>query len=150
MKNTVFENWMEYVSDADVMEFKAYLETIAKNAKGLEVQMGVCECGSITTVFQVKFKDGKKDSFPAYHISECTDGRTARWIVEENYEIYIQLLWNLFGVTAFKQFDKCMSYEYYLNSITKLIEKEYGKVPDTGDCETCSMCCHTSVNEEVA
>jgi len=150
MKNTVFENWMDYVSDGQAGEFEEVLEDMAENFEKFIFGTGICECGNVVTFFKIHLEDGTEYSFPAYAIHEDTDGIDARATVEANYEIYVGLLWKLYGIEAFKDWEDNVSFASYLNEITELIEIAFGKVPDTGDCETCSMCCHASESWEVA
>lgn len=150
MKNTVFENWMDYVSDGQAEAFEEILEDMAENLEKFGFGTGICDCGNVATFFEIHLEDGTEYCFPAYAIYEDTDGIDARDIVEANYEIYVGLLWKLYGIEAFKDWEDNVSFASYLNEITELIEIAFGKVPDTGDCETCSMCCHASTDWEVA
>lgn len=150
MKNTVFENWMDYVSDGQAEALGKILDDMAKKLERFGLGTGICDCGNVVTSFEIQLKNGQSFSLPAYTIYEDTDGMDARDIVEANYEIYIGLLWKLYGIEAFKDLEGNASFAYYLNEITELIEIAFGKVPDTGDCETCSMCCHASTEWEVA
>lgn len=144
MKSTVFENWMDYVSDGQVEEFEEALEDMSENLERFGFGTGICDCGNVATFFEIHLEDGQEYSFPAYPIYEDTDGMDARDIVEANYEIYIGLLWKLYGIEAFKTFDGNVSFDDYLNRIIELIEIAYGKTQDTDDCLTCSMCLQTS------
>jgi len=150
MKSTVFENWMDYVSDGQAEEFEEVLEDMAENLERFGLGTGICDCGNVVTSFEIQLEDGQSFSLPAYTIYEDTDGMDARDIVEANYEIYIVLLWKLYGIKAFKDWEENAPFAYYLNEITELIEIAYGKVPDTGDCETCSICSCASTDWEVA
>ena len=150
MNSIVFENWMDYVSDGQAEELEEVLEDIKKKVVSFALATGICKCGDVVTFFEIELEDGQELCLPAYEIDEDTDGMEARSIVEANYEIYIVLLWKLCGIKPFKEFNKCVSFDYYLNEITELIDKSFGKVPDTGDCETCSMCCHASIDWLVA
>ena len=149
MKSTVFENWMNYVSDGYGEELGKILDNMAQKLENFGLATGICDCGNVVTSFELQLENGQELSLPAYAIYEDTDGTDARDIVEANYEIYIGLLLKLFGIEVFKDWDNKAAFAYYLNEITELIEKAFGKVPDTGDCATCSMCCHASADREV-
>ena len=46
MKNTVFENWMDYVSDGQAEEFEEVLEDMAENLERFGFGTAVCDCGN--------------------------------------------------------------------------------------------------------
>lgn len=150
MNNTVFEKWMDYVSDGCAEDFDDFLDDVAETAKGLKSGIAVDEDGSITTLFYVKTEDGNTLCLRGYSITEYADGAEARDIVEENYEVYLQLLWKMFGIEPFKNFKTCMQFEDYMCSVADLIKSTFGKGEDTGDCKTCCMCGYVSEYSEVA
>ena len=149
MNSTVFENWMDYISDGQAEAFEEKLDDMAENLERFGFGTGICDCGNVATLFEIHLEDGQSFSFPACSIYEDTDGIEARNIVEMNYEIYVGLLWKLYGIEAFKDWEDNVSFAYYLNKITELIEIAFGKTPVTGDCKTCSMCYHESESLEV-
>ena len=88
--------------------------------------------------------NGEKLWLPAFSLYEDSDLKIVVDTIEANYEIYIGLLWKLYGIEAFKTFDGNVSFDDYLNRIIELIEIAFGKTQDTDDCLTCSMCLLTS------
>ena len=60
MNNTVFESWMDYVSDGCAEDFDDFLDEVAETAKGLKSGITVDEDSSIATLFYVETEDGKK------------------------------------------------------------------------------------------
>lgn len=150
MNNTVFEDWMDYVSDGCAEDFDDFLDEVAETAKGLKSGIAVDKDGSIATLFYVKTEDGNTLCLRGYSITECADGVDARDIAEENYEVYLQLLWKMFGIEPFKNFKTCMQFEDYMCSVADLIKSTFGKGEDTGDCKTCCMCGYVSECSEVA
>lgn len=150
MNNTVFEDWMDYVSGGCVEDFDDFLDEVAETAKGIKSGIAVDDDGSITTLFYVDTEEGNTLCLRGYSISEYEDGVDARELAEENYEIYLQLLWKMFGIEPFKNFNTCMQFEDYMCSVADLIKSTFGKREDTGDCKTCCMCGYVSECSEVA
>lgn len=150
MNNTVFEKWMDYVSDGEAEAFDEFLDEVAETAEGLTSGITIDEDGSIETLFCVKTEDGNTLCLRGYSITEYTDGEEARKIADENYEVYLRLLWKMFGTKPFKNFDTCMQFNDYVGAVADLIKTTYGKEEDTGDCRTCCMCGYVSSDKEVA
>jgi len=150
MNSTVFENWMDYISEGKVKNFDEFLDAVALNFTKFGFGTEISEYGYVSTFFEIEMVNGEELWLPAFSIHEDTDGQKARATVEANYEIYIQLLWKFYGIEAFKIFDENVSFDDYLNRIIELIEIAFGKTQDTDDCETCSMCLHTPEDWEVA
>ena len=70
MKSTVFENWMDYVSDGQAEELEEVLEDIKKKVVSFALATGICKCGDVVTFFEIELEDGQELCLPAYEIAE--------------------------------------------------------------------------------
>lgn len=131
MKNTVFENWMDYVSDGKGKNFEKFLDVIAMNFVSVELRIDICECcGKITTYFDIDMGNDEILCLSAYAISKKADGEMARGIVKTNFQIYRNLLRKLFGADEVKSFNLIKEYEEYLKIIEKQMVEAFGKLPE--------------------
>lgn len=131
MKNTVYEEWLDYVSDGNGKNYAKFLDIITKNFKGFGFGTEVCECcGNVSTFFQIELADENILYLPAYGIGKSANGKLGRDIVKTNFEIYLNLLWKLFGPDKCKSFDVEKSYGKYVKRIEKLMIEAFGKLPE--------------------
>lgn len=131
MKNTVFENWMDYVSDGKGKNFEKFLDVIAMNFVSVELRTDICEgCGKVITCFDVDMGNDEILRLSAYAISKEADGEIARNIVRTNFQIYRNLLRKLFGADEVKSFNLMEEYDDYLKIIEKQMVESFGKLSE--------------------
>jgi len=130
MKSTVFENWMDYVSEGKGKNFNEFLDAVALNFTNFELGTEISEYGYVSTFFEIEMVNGEKLWLPAFSLYEDSDLKIVVDTIEANYEIYIGLLWKFFGIEAFKRFDETVKFDAYVERITELLETAYGELPE--------------------
>lgn len=117
-QNEAYEEWEEeHEGLAEWLELEQYA------IHGLGLAVGTND-DEIISVMQVLHKDGKVP-FASHVITEDMDSFERRAMAEMNYDIYISLMFKLFGGEAFKDLKKISSFETYLGWLQTVINEKF-------------------------
>lgn len=125
----VFEEWLE---SQDGLNLKWAVEYYAQDAKGLSLQMSYND-GEIYTSFVLKTSD-KELPLPGYIINSEQNPVEKRKAAKDNYEVYLKLLQQFFGMEPFMDSEQIMGFDTYMEAIQKCISDDADSFHGVGIC----------------